>query len=203
MMVGEASSPFILQPLAQSYDLAPLTLYLRTQSDLAGLVPDVRKLVQELDPALPLYNIETMDRHLNDGLLALLPLRAGAALAGLQGLLSLLLAVMGLYGVVSFVVSQRTREIGIRLALGAQKGDILRLVLGDGLKLTLAGVAIGAVLSLGLTHVLSRVLHGLAVSSTAVTLAAVLLLTGVALLACCLPARRATKVNPSETLRAE
>jgi ABC-type antimicrobial peptide transport system permease subunit len=133
----------------------------------------------------------------------LLPLRAGAALAGLQGLLALVLVVTGLYGVASFAVSQRTREIGIRLALGAQKRDVLRLVLGDGLKMTLCGIAIGAVLSLGLTRVLSRILYGLAAGSSPVTLTAVLLLTGIALLACWLPARRATKVNPSETLRAE
>jgi ABC-type antimicrobial peptide transport system permease subunit len=110
---------------------------------------------------------------------------------------------MGLYGVVSFVASQRTREIGIRLALGAQKGDVLRLVLGDGLKLTLYGIAIGTVLSLGLSRVLPRVLYGLAVSSSLVTLAAVFLLTGIALLACWIPARRATRVNPVETLKAE
>jgi ABC-type antimicrobial peptide transport system permease subunit len=110
---------------------------------------------------------------------------------------------MGLYGVVSFVASQRTREIGIRLALGAQKGDVLRLVLGDGLKLTLAGVAIGAVLSLGLMQVLSRVLHGLAAGSFSVMPAAIILLTGTALLACWMPARRATRVNPVEILKAE
>jgi predicted permease len=202
-MVGEAPSPFILQPLAQSYDLAPLTLYLRTQGDPVAMAPAVRRLVQELNPVLPLFNVETMDRHLNDGLWALLPLRAGAALAGLQGLLALVLVVTGLYGVASFAVSQRTREIGIRLALGAQKRDVLRLVLGDGLKMTLCGIAIGAVLSLGLTRVLSRILYGLAAGSSPVTLTAVLLLTGIALLACWLPARRATKVNPSETLRAE
>jgi ABC-type antimicrobial peptide transport system permease subunit len=144
-----------------------------------------------------------MDRHLNDGLLALLPLRTGAALAVLQGLFALVLVVMGLYGVVSFVASQRTREIGIRLALGAQKGDVLRLVLGDGLKLTLAGVAIGAVLSLALIRVLPRILYGLAAGSSPVMLAAGLLLTGIALLACWIPARRATRVNPVEILKAE
>ena len=202
-MVGEARSPFILQPLAQNYNMSPLTLYLRTQGDPLALVPDVRRLVQDLDPALPLYDVQTMDRHLSDGLMALLPLRAGAALAGLQALLALVLVVMGLYGVASFVVSQRTREIGIRLALGAQKGDVLRLVLRDGLKLTLYGIAIGAVLSLGLSWVLPRILHGLAVSSSAVMLVAVLLLTGIALLACWIPARRATRVNPVEILKAE
>jgi predicted permease len=202
-MAGEAASPFILQPLAQFYDMTPLTLYLRTQGDPGAVAPELRRLVQDLDPAVPLYDVQTMDRHLNEGLLALLPLRAGAALAGLQGFFALVLVVMGLYGVVSFVASQRTREIGIRLALGAQKGDVLRLVLGDGLKLTLYGIAIGTVLSLGLSRVLPRVLYGLAVSSSLVTLAAVFLLTGIALLACWIPARRATRVNPVETLKAE
>jgi predicted permease len=202
-MAGEAASPFILQPLAQSYDMTPLTLYLRTQGAPDAVAPELRRLAQELDPTVPFYDVQTMDRHLNDGLLALLPLRAGAALAGLQGLFALVLVVMGLYGVVSFVASQRTREIGIRLALGAQKGDVLRLVLGDGLKLTLAGVAIGAVLSLGLMQVLSRVLHGLAAGSFSVMPAAIFILTGTALLACWMPARRATRVNPVEILKAE
>jgi predicted lysophospholipase L1 biosynthesis ABC-type transport system permease subunit len=183
--------------------MTPLTLYLRTQSEPGAVASELRRLVQDLDPAVPLYDVQTMDRHLNEGLLALLPLRVGAALAGLQGLFALVLVVMGLYGVVSFVASQRTREIGIRVALGAQKGDVLRLVLGDGLKLTLAGVAIGAVLSLGLIHVLSRVLHGLAAGSLSVMPAAILLLTGIALLACWMPARRATRVNPVEILKAE
>jgi predicted lysophospholipase L1 biosynthesis ABC-type transport system permease subunit len=203
MMVGEAASPFILQPLAQSSAMTSLTLYVRTQGDPVALVPEVRNLVQALDPSLPLYNVETMDRHLNEGLLALLPLRAGASLASLQGLFALVLVVMGLYGVVSFVASQRTREIGIRLALGAQKGDVLRLVLGDGLKLTLCGIAIGAVLSLGLSRLLPQILHGLAVNNSAVTLAAILLLTSIALLACWIPARKATRVNPVEILKAE
>jgi predicted permease len=203
MMVGEASSPFILQPLAQSDNWNPLTVYIRTPGDPVALVPDVRKLVQALDPTLPLYDVQTMDRHLSEGLMALLPLRAGAALAGLQGLLALVLVVMGLYGVASFVVSQRTREIGIRMALGAQHNDVLRMIVADGFKLTLIGIAIGGVLAAGLAQVLRGLLHGLASGSPTVFAAAISLLAGITLLACWMPARRATRVNPVEILRAE
>jgi predicted lysophospholipase L1 biosynthesis ABC-type transport system permease subunit len=203
MMVGEASSPFILQPLAQSDNLNPLTVYVRTLGDPVALIPEVRKRVQALDPTLPLYDVQTMDRHLREGLMALLPLRAGAALAGLQGLLALVLVVMGLYGVASFVVSQRTREIGIRMALGAQHNDVLRMIVADGFKLTLIGIAIGGVLAAGLAQVLRGLLHGLAAGSPTVFAAAIPLLAGITLLACWMPARRATRVNPVEVLRAE
>jgi predicted permease len=202
-MVGEATSPFVLQPLAQSYDLSSLTLFVRADGDPIALAPAVRRLVQEIDPALPLYNVLTMDRHLNDGLFALLPLRVGATLSGIQGLLALVLAVAGLYGVAAFAVGQRTREIGIRMALGARHTDVLRMILADNFKLTFIGIAVGGILAAGLVRVLGGMLHGLASGSLAVFVAVILPLMGVALLASLVPARNATRVNPVDILRAE
>jgi predicted permease len=202
-MVGEMPSPFLLRPIAQSVDMGPSTLCLRTHGDPVAIAPALRAVVRQLDPNLPLYDVRTMERHLNDDLFALMPLRVGAALAGIQGLLALALVVMGIYGVVSFVTSRRAREIGIRMALGAEEGDIVRMVLGSGLKLTLTGIAIGAALALGLTAILSRVLYGLAPSSAPIFALVILLLLCVASIACWLPARRAARVNPIETLRAE
>ena len=202
-MVGEAPSPFILRPLAQVEYAGPLTLSLRTQGDPIAIAPALRALTQQLDPNLPLYDVMTMEHHLNDSLLALMPLRAGAALAGVQGALALALVVMGIYGVLSFVTRRRAREIGIRMALGAEERDVVKMVVGSGLRLTLTGIAIGAALALGLTAILSRVLYGLAPSSAPVFALVILLLLCVASVACWLPARRAARINPIETLRAE
>jgi ABC-type antimicrobial peptide transport system permease subunit len=169
----------------------------------AALAPAVREVLRQMDPNLPIYNVRTMEEHLNDSAFAMMPLRFGAVLAGVQGLLGLLLAAMGLYGVVSYVVSQRTREIGVRMALGARSFDIIRLVVRDGLRLTLIGLAIGLLVSLGFTAILTKVLYGLTPAATPVFVAVVMLLAGVALLACYLPARRAAKVDPMHALRCE
>jgi ABC-type antimicrobial peptide transport system permease subunit len=156
-----------------------------------------------MDADLPIYNVRTMEEHLNDSAFAMMPLRYGAAIAGAQGLLGLLLAAMGLYGVVYYVVSQRTREIGVRMALGARGFDILRLVARDGLRHTLIGLAIGLLVSLGFAAILTKVLYGLAPAPAPVFAAVTVLLAAVATLACYLPARRATKVDPMVALRCE
>jgi ABC-type antimicrobial peptide transport system permease subunit len=132
-----------------------------------------------------------------------MPLRMGATLAGVQGLLALALAVMGIYGVVAYVVSQRTREVGIRMALGAQKLDILRLVVQDGLRLTLIGLVLGLLGALGVAMVIGNVLFGLSPASAPVIIGVVLLLGSVAFVACYIPARRAMKVDPMVALRYE
>jgi len=202
VMIGEEPRPFFYAPLAQRH-ASPVTLHLWTNGAPAAGAPAVREVLRQMDADLPIYNVRTMEEHLNDSAFAVMPLRFGAVLAGAQGLLGLLLAAMGLYGVVSYVVSQRTREIGVRVALGARRSDILRLVVRDGFRLTLIGLAIGLLVSLGFTAILTKVLYGLTPAAAPVFVAVIVLLAGVAVLACYLPARRATKVDPMVALRCE
>ena len=202
VMIGEEPRPFFYAPLAQRH-VSPVTLHLWADGAPAALTPAVRDVLRQMDANLPIYNVRTMEQHLNESAFAMMPLRLGAALAGVQGLLGLFLAAMGLYGVVSYVVSQRTREIGVRMALGARSFDILRLVVRDGLRLTLIGLTTGLLVSLGLTAILAKVLYGLTPAATPVFAAVVVLLAGVALLACYLPARRAARVDPMVALRRE
>jgi predicted permease len=202
VMLGEEPRPFFYAPLAQRH-VSPVTIHLWTDVAPSALTPAVRDVLRQLDPDLPIYNVRSMEDHLNDSAFAMMPLRYGAVLAGAQGLIGLLLAAMGLYGVVSYVASQRTREIGVRVALGARNFDILRLVVRDGLRLTLIGLAIGLVVSLGLAAILTKALYGLAPAATPVFAAITILLAGVATLACYLPARRAMKVDPMTALRCE
>ncbi|HEY7183129.1 MAG TPA: FtsX-like permease family protein, partial [Blastocatellia bacterium] len=202
VMIGEEPRPFFYAPLAQR-GASPVTLSLWADGDPAALTPAVRDVLRQMDADLPIYDVRTMEEHLDNSFFAVMPLRLGAALAGAQGLLGLSLAAMGLYGVVSYVVGLRTREIGVRMALGARRFDILRLVVHDGLKLTLIGLAIGLLFSLGFAAILTRVLYGLTPAAAPVFAAVAVLLVGVATLACYLPARRATKVDPMVALRCE
>ncbi len=202
VMIGEEPRPFFYAPLAQRH-VSPVTLHVWADGPPASLTPAVRDVLRQMDAHLPIYNVRTMEEHLNDSAFAMMPLRFGAVLAGVQGFLGLLLAAMGLYGVVSYVVSQRTREIGVRMALGARSFDILRLVVRDGLRLTLIGLAIGLLVSLGFTAILAKVLYGLTPAATPVFAVVIVLLASVALLACYLPARRAARVDPMVALRCE
>jgi predicted permease len=202
VMLGEEPRPFFYAPLAQRH-VSPVTLHLWTDAAPAALTPAVHDVLRQMDADLPIYNVRTMEDHLNDSAFAMMPLRYGAVLAGGQGLLGLLLAAMGLYGVVSYAVSQRTREIGVRVALGASRFEILRIVVRDGLRLTLIGLAIGLLVSLGFAAILTKVLYGLTPAAAPVFAVVAVLLAGVATLACYLPARRATKVDPMVALRCE
>ncbi|HZN11866.1 MAG TPA: FtsX-like permease family protein, partial [Blastocatellia bacterium] len=155
---------------------------------------------RQLDENLPVFDVKTMNEHMR---LSLFPLRTGAWVAGGFALLALGLAGLGIYGVMSHAVSQRTREVGIRMALGAQVGDVRRLVVRQGMVVALVGLALGLAGALVLTRLMTSVLVGVS-ATDAVTFAGVtLLLASVVWLACYLPARRATKVDPMVALRSE
>ncbi len=195
----EAPLPFMYLPLSQSYR-SRITLFIRTAGQPQLLLSALRAEVQKLDQALPLFDVETLDEHLGR---ALGQERTNAWLVGGFALLALLLAAVGLYGVMSYTVTQRTREVGIRLALGARPRDVLRLIVGQGMLLTLIGLGIGLGGALALTRVVENWLYDVSVTDPATFVLITLLLSGVALLACYLPARRAAKVDPMIALRYE
>jgi predicted lysophospholipase L1 biosynthesis ABC-type transport system permease subunit len=202
VMLTESPRPFFYETLAQEY-AAPLTVLVRTAGDPAAVASALREAMRGLDPHLPLYGQRTMEEMMGSSALAFLPMRMGAALAGAQGIIGLLLAMMGLYAVVSFGVVQRTREIGIRMALGANASQVVRFVVREGLRLTIVGLAIGLILAVALGWGLSRLLYGLGTFDPLVIIGVTALLLGIAGLACCWPARRATRVDPVIALRAE
>jgi predicted permease len=202
LMLTEPARPFFYEPLAQDY-VAPLTLVLRTSGDPAAMANTVRETIRGLDPHLPLYGEHTMEDLIGSSALAYLPMRMGVTLAGVQGMIGLGLAMMGLYAVVSFGVAQRTREIGIRMALGADAAKVVRFVVREGVRLTIIGLGIGVALAVALGFGLSRILYGLSAIDPLVLGGVMVLLLATAALACWLPARRATKVDPNVALRAE
>jgi putative ABC transport system permease protein len=178
-----------------------MTLVVRTAAtDPRELADAVRREVQAVDPNRPVYNVRTMEEVID---LSVVNLRLNMTLLSIFAGLATLLAVVGIYSVMSYLVTQHTREIGIRMALGAQPGSILKLVLGQGLALTLVGVGIGALVAFGLTHLLTRFLYEIGGNDPLTYVLVSLLLTVVALVACYIPARRATKVDPLVALRYE
>jgi predicted permease len=200
--ISEPPQSFLYLPLRQDY-FSPLTLMVRTKGDPALLVNAVRAAVRALDPNLPLYGVHTLDELMDQSIFGLLPMRMGAAMAAVQGAIGLLLAVMGLFAVVSYGVSRRTKEIGVRMALGANATDVVRLVVREGMRLTVTGLALGLVLALGLGVVLSKLLYGLGLFDPMVFLAVTAVLLGTTALACWLPARKAAKTDPMIALRSE
>ena len=199
LQVGEDPQPAIYLPLAQNF--TPLaTLQVRTAGLPDNTVESVRKQIQAVEPGLPLTNVTTMEQALDQALFA--P-RMGAALLGLFGLLSLLLAGIGIYGVMAYSVTQRTQEIGIRMALGAARGEIVRMVLKQGMMLAAIGLLIGIVVSVALTRVVSGLLFDVSATDPVVFLSVSALLAAVALAACWVPAYRATRIDPLIALRIE
>jgi len=176
------------------------TFQLRTAADPTRIIAAVRQAAREIDSNLPLYNIKTLARQVDE---SLAQERLISALSGFFGLLSLLLAAIGLYGILAYAVSRRTREIGIRIALGAHPGAVLRMVLRQGLILTLLGVGIGLATSFAATRLLESQLFGVTSTDPVTFVVAPILLLTVALLAGLVPARRATNVDPLIAIRQE
>jgi len=197
--LGENARSFTWRPLLQSYS-SKMTLVVRTTGNPETLSAAVREQIQSLDPNLPVTQITTLAERVD---FALFSARLGAALLGAFGLLALGLAATGIYGVIAYCGAQRTQEFGIRMALGADGADVRRLVLREGLKVVLIGVTAGLALSLAATRLIAGFLYGVGANDPLTFVGVSLLLTAVALLACYLPARRATKVDPMVALRVE
>jgi predicted permease len=180
-----------------------LKVVVRTKLDAESLIPAVEKVVSEAGSSQPVYDVRTMSQVVSDSMSTQ---RFPMLLLGSFAALALLLTAIGVYGVISYSIAQRVHEIGIRLALGAKRGDVFRIIIGQALRLTFVGIAIGVVAALILTHLLlsfSNLLYGIPADDP-VTLGGVsFLFVTVAVLACYIPARRATRVDPAVALRHE
>jgi hypothetical protein len=197
--LNEAPSPWFFLPVLQAYR-PDTTLLLRSATDPAGLARPVAEAVAGLDPNLALFGVRTLQDHIGGSDFRQ---RAGSQILGLFGVIGLALAAVGLYGVLAFAVAQRTREIGIRMALGGATHDILRLVLVRGVGLTLAGLGIGLALAAALSRLLASLLIGVGPWDPLTFGGVAAVLAAVALLACVLPARRAPREDPLVALRTE
>jgi predicted permease len=195
--LGEQPQPLIFLPLDQQFSPF-VSLHALTEASPSAILPTVLGRVQTLDENLALTNPTTIQSSMAGGLWA--P-RMGAALFGIFGLLGMLLASIGIYGVMAYTVAQRTNEIGIRMALGARPGDVLRLVVGQGMRLTVIGIAIGVVGALAITRLMGTLLFNVSPNDPLTFIAVSTILAAVAFLAGWLPAWRAARIDPLLALR--
>ena len=194
-----APDPEVYVPYDQ-VAMGGMTIVVRSDGDPRALLPAVRQQVKQLDAELPLYGVHTLEDYISG---SVAQRRFTALLLGIFAAVAMLLAAVGLYGVMSYSVTQRTHEIGVRVALGAEAADVLRLVVGQGLRLTVLGVVLGWLGALGAARFLSSLLFGVAADDFATFAAVATLFLAVALVACYLPARRAMRVDPLVALRYE
>ena len=199
MQVADGSRPLLFVPLLSAYR-PRATVILRTTGNPNALLPALRDTVSKLDPDLPLDDVTSLSEQMRT---SLFEMRAPAAMLGVFALLALLLASVGLYGVLAFAVGQRTHEIGIRLTLGATRARVLAMVIWQGLRLAMVGTAIGLAGSVALGRMLENLIYGITPTDPPTFIAVSALLIAVTLLACCIPALRATKVDPMVALRYE
>jgi macrolide transport system ATP-binding/permease protein len=195
---GDESRPAFFRPLQQAYS-GSITVVARTTADVGATIGLVRGAVRELDPNMPIASARTLEERLA---VPLLPARVTAWALGIFGMLALVLAAVGLYGVMSYSVSSRTREIGVRMALGAQHGDLLRMVIGEGSRLIVIGIVAGGAVALLVTRLMRALLFGVSPTDPTTYAVVAAAMFGVALIACWIPARRALRTNPLEALRA-
>jgi putative ABC transport system permease protein len=177
-----------------------MSIVMRTSVDPRGLAGAIRKEVQNIDRSVPVSSVKTMTEHLTYALWA--PNMA-AAFSLAFGVVAILLSAVGLYSVMAYVVSQRTREVGIRMALGANRADVMKMITVQGMRLAVIGIVIGLLLSVGLARALSSLLIGVSGYDVTTFVIVSALLVFVAFIACYLPARRATRINPLVALRYE
>ena len=201
LTISDSSQPYFYVPLAQNYGSSEV-LTVRSKSSAGAVVADVRQEINKIAPGLPLTGVQTMLERLDEtGGIA--SLRMSALLAAALGGLGLTLALVGLFGVVSYAVEQRAREMGIRMALGAPKSAICRLVLGQALIILGAGLTIGAILSLASAPVLRRFLIGISATDPITYAEVATLLSLVTLMASYVPVRRSMRIDPAAAVRYE
>ncbi|HWP41787.1 MAG TPA: ABC transporter permease, partial [Blastocatellia bacterium] len=198
--VREEFQRFVYIPYTQRPGIGQITFYVRTAQEPEAIAATLRREVARHDASLPVFDLRTLREQIdetifNDRLMALL--------SSAFGLLATLLAVVGIYGVMSYTVTQRTQEIGIRIALGARTLDVLRMVVGQGMRLIAIGIGVGLAAAFAVARVISSLLYGMGAVDAATFTVAALLLAGIALVACYIPARKATKVDPIVALRYE
>jgi predicted permease len=196
---GESPSRYVFQPLAQAYR-GRVTILVRSKKNPDALMASIRQEVKSLDASLPIFGVRTMPQFLNRTVSVY---ETGASLVGTFALTALLLAAVGIYGVMQFTVTRRTREIGIRMALGAARGDVLRVVLGRSMVFVGVGLALGIAAALAAGRLTGTILAGVT-GTDPLTFVAIIFLFGlVAFAASAIPARRASRVDPIEALRYE
>ena len=199
-ILAQAYMPFMQIP-DQFWSGPPQSeVVVRTKGSPASMAPAIREAIEKLNGENVMYETKPLDQIVADSLAAR---RFSMILLGVFAALALLLSSIGIYGVISYVVGQRTHEIGIRMALGAQRSHVLRLMLGEGMKMALLGVAIGIAAALGLTQLMTKMLFGVSAADPITFCAVAFILTSVALTACYIPARRAMRVDPMVALRYE
>ncbi len=198
--LGEEPKAAVFTPLLRSYGGGSAALVARVKGDAQGALAALRGEVRKLDAALPVYDARTLTEHMGT---SLFPARMAAITLGSFGVLALALAAVGIYGVMSHMVAGRTREIGLRMAIGAQRADVRSLILRQGMWLTGIGASVGLAIAFGGAQLLKSMLYGVSPSDPITFVLVASLLLSVALFACWIPARRATRVDPMVALRAE
>jgi putative ABC transport system permease protein len=196
--LGEPQRPFVYVPFQQQY--SPRMTIVARSTEGQRLATELRRLVASMDPKLPLVGSQTLEDYTSIGLL---PQRVAASVSGSLGIVGLLLAAIGIYGVTAYMVSSRTREIGIRIALGAQPRDVLRMVIRHGLGLTIAGAAVGLLLAAAAGQLIVSLLMGVPPIDGVTFAGAAALFAAIGIVACYVPARRALRISAIEALRYE
>jgi putative ABC transport system permease protein len=198
--LDEHPAPETYVPYRQAVYVRSMDIMVRMAGDASVQGASIRKLVAELDRTQPIYDVQTLEQALAG---SIAPRRFNLLLLGIFAAAALVLAVVGIYGVMGYAVTQRTHEIGVRMALGARRGEVVGMVVQQGMAIAAAGIAVGAAIALGLTRVMGSLLYEIAPTDGPTFAVVCSLLAAAAFLACCLPALRASKVDPVVALRYE